>query len=908
MKEYPSLMLHNLLNDLESLAQLLPDEIQRGSWLNAYLLAAGMNQILEDTLHSDPLYTSKAAKYLKQLKNPAGQVLADMAFGLGKIFQDVTSLRPLERCCRQIQVGLAALVQELANVIVGGGCADATPFVQASRFWLAEIKDLPPSITCQVMRVPSCFRSFDQQVADLERLVDGFADQWPDRNQPVLVMGIRTSGNYLAPLCASFLKFRGYQDVAVQTMRPGRGFLPAERRTLRTLANNGYTALLIDDPPNTGGTIAHSVEELLKLGFPSQSIVLLLQLLGPVDSMPHPLRKYQSILLPWKEWSIHQKLEISAVQCALNEFWSPKFLVESVERLPLTETGWARKHVYALYQARLVEQESGKYLTRHVFVKGAGLGYFGEHTLAVAQALQEFMPEVYGYRDGLLYRAWLPEENRLSRLSEGQEKAYSTALAEYVVTHARSLPTDQDASQKLLGGNSTWEVASNLLSRSFGPGWPLARILFVDRIVRRLLDVDRPSIIDGKMDLQNWFVSDTDNTSLIKIDFGERDFSNLDLYCYDPAFDLADLATSRPQNGFSEGLRQAYQELSGKRISPERWLIYQWVHLWDQQRQSGAGGWKFNCDVERLFQRYFTELYFQDLDPQTPGLLCALDLDGVLETHPYGFPQLTPTSAISLRALILHGYRPLIASGRHLAHVRDRCQAYHLAGGVAEYGSVFYNHITGKVQLLLSEEQCDNLDRLRVILSEMDGVSVDPEYQYAIRAYYQDIKGNRQSLSRDRVASALELSRLDLPIQAIYGEGQTDFIPAQIDKGSGLRQLVEDLEGDVPGGNKPLAFSIGDTAADLPMFSQAARSYVPAHTDPHLKSQGLKRVKGPYQSGVFQAVSWVLGHPPGGCPICQWQVQSSERENFLNLLSVQEAGKWGILWRALGFSLQPKDK
>src|SRR5438309_1050359 len=40
--------LHNLLNDATTLADLLVDQCAAGQWLDAYLLAAGIDQILED--------------------------------------------------------------------------------------------------------------------------------------------------------------------------------------------------------------------------------------------------------------------------------------------------------------------------------------------------------------------------------------------------------------------------------------------------------------------------------------------------------------------------------------------------------------------------------------------------------------------------------------------------------------------------------------------------------------------------------------------------------------------------------------------------------------------------------------------------------------------------------------------
>src|SRR5438270_783476 len=52
-EEVPALLIHDLLMDFDELKGLLGKELYRSGWLDAFLLAAGMNQILEDYLHRD---------------------------------------------------------------------------------------------------------------------------------------------------------------------------------------------------------------------------------------------------------------------------------------------------------------------------------------------------------------------------------------------------------------------------------------------------------------------------------------------------------------------------------------------------------------------------------------------------------------------------------------------------------------------------------------------------------------------------------------------------------------------------------------------------------------------------------------------------------------------------------------
>src|SRR5205085_10359505 len=92
--------------------------------------------------------------------------------------------------------------------------------------------------------------------------------------------------------------------------------------------------------------------------------------------------------------------------------------------------------------------------TRTVCAEGAGLGYLGRHALTVARALPEFLPAVYGLRDGLLYREWLPDGGRLE---PGDGAA--VRIAEYVAARNRALAVDADTSLRLGGRDPAWELA-----------------------------------------------------------------------------------------------------------------------------------------------------------------------------------------------------------------------------------------------------------------------------------------------------------------------------------------------------------------------------------------------------------------------------------------------------------------
>ena len=85
--------------------------------------------------------------------------------------------------------------------------------------------------------------------------------------------------------------------------------------------------------------------------------------------------------------------------------------------------------------------------------EGAGLGYFGMQGYAVASALPEHVPHVYGFADGLLYRDWLPPGHyRGVSRHPGMTEALAGAVASYVTARREALP--------------------GAIGRGGSPGWP----------------------------------------------------------------------------------------------------------------------------------------------------------------------------------------------------------------------------------------------------------------------------------------------------------------------------------------------------------------------------------------------------------------------------------------------------
>jgi hypothetical protein len=286
-------------------------------------------------------------------------------------------------------------------------------------------------------------------------------------------------------------------------------------------------------------------------------------------------------------------------------------------------------------------------------------------------------------------------------------------------------------------------------------------------------------------------------------------------------------------------------------LSEERWLLYQLVHH-KHARDAAGGSLERLLAIERAtsraLQRYFGNRFFADLEPASAGPLCAIDVDGVLETRFLTAPVIGPDGALAVRALARHGYRAVLVTGRSVEELRERCSAYRLTGGAAEYGAAVLAR--NDVHTLL-----DPLDteRLAAVRTKLEDAVVDDTYSLSVRAYRR-VDGTRGALLQQQVDRAIVPG-----VTAIPGDLQTDFI-AGPSKGDGVRELVARL-------GSPVAFAMGDSATDVPMLELAEHAYAPAHARAALGAHA-RITRRPYQAGLLEAVAHLLGHDPQRCETC----------------------------------------
>ncbi len=915
------LIVRNLLNELDGLAALLRTAVDRSDWLNAFLLAAGMWQIAEDYLHSDPLFLQRAEKVFEGLDHPLVRIPQSVVHSARKIeagiFQHLPRYRQVLRWTGRWQVFVQELAEAVVSIDAGQSLTDEDQahLAAQSRVLLAESENLPAHLRRSILRLPNCFRSFDQKPADLERLTAKFAQQYPDRNVPVVVIGLRTSGNYMAPLLKSYLHQQGYPNVTAMTLRPGLDLLASEKALVREADQQNALFAVVDDPPVTGKSIVKAAAVLERMHVSRRSIVLLVPLFAGPDSVPQRLVPYAHILLPQEEWAIQHLTGPEVIRDLLSGWLLPGLTITHIEPAAVMPTDTERGHITCLYEVTIGEAGTDRHWRREVFVKGIGLGYLGEQVQDVLEHLSPYLPTIYGLRDGLEFRAWIPEEDRLNHLDVAALPAAARDIVRYVWDRHLQLPVPEDTSLRRFGNSPAWEVASDLVAHVFGRAWKFARVPLVDPVMRTLLRTSHPSIVDGNMALSKWFYTPAENR-ITKVAFERGVFRNgAEFTSYDPVFDLASLAADLDV-AVLQGkewarqvlslIRSDYEQVSGDKIDEERWLLYQVVRLWQMQRTVPATQIHIlKRAYARAFQRYFWARYFHDVPTPLRGEICAFDVDGVLETNYLrvfdsgGFPSLSPASATALRALALHGYRSILTTGRSLPEVIERCQLYPVAGGVAEYGAVVYSPAHG-IRVLLSKEERQSLAALRKRLRWQHSIFIDPDYQYAIRAYRMDARGRRTGLGADEITGALRSLPPDSArIRAILGEEQTDFMVERIDKEVGLRELLQDLPetggAGIDADYKPLALAVGDGPSDLPMLRIAKRAAVPAHASPALNQPGIRRYRQAYQTGLARAVNDLIKQSPHACGECPPLALDENANRLLALFAVQENGRTSIL-------------
>jgi hypothetical protein len=868
----------DLLIPFASACRFAAAEATNGSWLDAMLLVAGCSQVVEDEVHRSEGLLDRVTVHLTGDRPdlPAAARAVDVAArGIRSAHRHRSGSARL-RTRRDDLLDLAVDLASAIDGLVDDGLAARVGKVLVGEPWPDRLADRP-------LRLPSCFRSFDQHPADVVALVDRFAIAHPDRGEPVLVAGIRTSGSFLGPLTVAALRAAGYSRVDLVTLRAGE-HLDAGQRARAERARQGRV-LVVDDPPVSGGTMRDCIRTLEATGIGSDRIILLLAVPDGWSLVPF-LARYERILLPGSEWHLPQQLEVGPVTEAARRLLaaSGRTIVgdlrptpDPVGPAPGGAPRTAREHARAAFAIRVgTAQGTDDPIDATLVVRGVGVGLYGRHDAAVAERLPGLVPDVLGVDDARLFELVGPAS------ADHEEQLDPEAAAAYVLGRHRALRVAEDRTAAMSGRKAAWEVAAMIVGDALGPADAALRIPMVQPLVRDLLRVAEPSVIDGRMTADRWLPSP--DGRLVKAEHADGAFSNRDLWSYDPIADLSAIGDELGQPG---AVLDAWLAQGGAEVDPTRWLLHRLVHAWDARRLGALAQPEYGRRVSAALVDHVGRRYLADLPSVTEGPWCITDVDGVLETGVMSGASSPGTiGATVLRALAAHGHRLVPATGRSVGEVRTRVAAWGLAAGIAEYGTALV--IGDETVDLRTPAQRIGVDRARAWLADQPGVVVDPAHGHAVRAWSTGPTGNgRGPLS----AALLDGARAaaGVALTGVAGDDQTDLVPEGCSKHAAARALLARLDPDLADADRPFALAAGDGPADVGMLAMSGLAVVPSHAVERVRSSATISVHSAFQAGLSEGVARLLGHEPGSCPACAPKLDAGPAA-LMELLSTRQAG------------------
>lgn len=836
----------------------------------------------------------------------------------------VDGLRPRSRApVRRWRNAWLAGLNDFLSAVVAGQTYEPTAFVETgAKLAMLLRSPLPANLQAERIAIPSAFRRLDLTHLDVLALGRSYVRRFPDRSQPVLLVGLRTSGAYFAPLLQAFLQAEGYAAVSLLTLAPSKGPGRWERRQLERHAAQAYTALILDDAPHTGGTIFTAFEIVRRAGFGRGKARALVPAHPARRNWFKPLPDDVVVSLEPEQWHKRALLDPKTVESRLTEYFRARNFVaarvvvgsraeELNARLLSAASDERGTRLKRIFEVRL-ETDQAQEETRYVLAKSVGWGWLGYHGFLAGHRLNGFVPPILGLRDGILYMEWIPQP-ALDHADHGQRQERIDTAASYVAARARclALETEAVADMDLPRQDNGLRLLAKVLGKAYGAiGTDMLMQARLGRALRRP-PCPLPTLIDGNMQCAEWIVG---SHGPLKTDYEHHGLGKEELNVIDPAYDLADtilnLELSREEE---DRLIRRYVEESGdvgveQRLLMNKLLAGLWAMKQAQEHLFGkARVAEGQQAVHRRFMRAWHFLTVQAArycgdrcrsvaEPRWRSPVVTLDIDGVIDRRLFGFPCTTAAGTEALRLLNAHELCVAVNTARSVAEVKAYCRAYSLAGGVAEHGSYLWDAVHQRGRALISPEAARQLDELRRHLQRMPGVFLDDRHQYSIRAFtYQDkprgllatlIKALRShgvgdaalaplpSLLIQHLMTDLGLDRLCFHHTNI----DTTIVAKEVDKGSGLLALRDWILG---AGAETIA--VGDQEADLTMFRVATRSFAPANIGCARQARllGCQIVRAPFQQGLLEIVRAITHADGRQCERCAEDKTRSVRSHEL---------------------------
>jgi hydroxymethylpyrimidine pyrophosphatase-like HAD family hydrolase len=732
-------------------------------------------------------------------------------------------------------------------------------------------KRLPDGLLKRRMRLPEAFRAQDMAHSDVLMLIGRYCESNPQKHEPTVVIGLRTAGAYFAPLMVEYLKSQGFADVSWFSIRPKNGAGRLEGRLLKAAARGNKHVLVVDDYPSTGHTFRITFELLSSFGIRPEQIAVL----APTHAAQPNWARLAKIEPPVRVFTIYPNelykmavLQRAAVEQLCTEYFGADkgraFVVDdsAIETLNHRLSEHSKdghhvrdKRVFAVGFGDDPQPVAAKKL----LFKSVGWGWLGYHAYFAGTRLEGFVPEVIGLRNGLLLSEWLDQS---ASTPASTTETMVSRIASYVAARSRrlALPGDCRFERRTYRWTGCDEIL-NILRSAYGPYVNRLKMPVLRKQLQNVVSA-LPTLVDGRMNPDEWIHT---GEGAYKIDFEHHNFGGGEFDIVDPAFDLAaamfEFGFSKPEQ--KELLRHYMQE-SGDSTVEQRLLLHKL--LWGtvaMQRATNAvlAGKDPQANNERRtrarnflvysMSEFCAQLVRQPAPRTWSPLLFFLDIDGVFDQDLLGFPHATWRALQAITLLRAYDFSMVLHTGRGVHDVRNYCEAYEFPGGIAEFGSVFFDAIHDREIPLTGGLGAKELEACRAAIQALPGVYLDSNYRYAVRAYrYKD--GTTAGLATDEIRDFVKRSGFS-KLAFIARDADTYIVQKRTGKGAALR-IVRRLIGN-PG--VPVT-AIGDSKQDIGMLAAADFGYATANCSPlvrRLSRHGNCRVlRQGFQSGLLAAV------------------------------------------------------
>ena len=849
---------------------------------NIFLLACGLLNCIDGYLRGPVLNL------------PSQMAASIVGRSANRFMEQISEKRWSQRRIGRWRERLLSDLNDFLSLVVGRQAIDTKCLAESGRRLKVHLRSrLPADLRVKRLATPSPFSHLDLTSSDVLSLGECFVRRFPERAQPIALLGLRTSGSYFAVLLRAFFQAEGYESVALLTVEPNKGVSRREKKKLERLAAHGYLALIVDDPPHTSRTLHLAAEIARRAGFVAGNVKLMAPTHTANPTWFETLAEQSVITLLPEQWYKRELLTPKVVERRLAEYFggqhfSRVFVTASrradefnmrLQGIASDARGVRLKRIFEVQ----LETSRGERQTKYVLAKSVGWGWLSYHAFLIGQRLTGYVPPILGLRDGILYTEWISQP----AVELGDKRSeLITASASYVAArvHHLNLTTGSEAGLDLKRHNNGSRMLEKVLSRAYGrfPVDMLERS-HLGGLVRKL-QCPFPTLIDGNMHCGEWILGPR---RPLKTDYEHHGMGKTALNVIDPAYDLADtilsLALSREEERdlITQYIASSDDATVGRRLFMHKLLAGLWAmsRVQEQLFASPRGG-DGQLDLHRHFMNAWNFLTVQTArhigslchswrDPRWRAPLVVLDVDGVIDRRLFGFPSTTAAGIKALSLLNAHGFSVALNTARSATEVREYCKAYSLAGGVAEHGSYLWDAVRQREHVLISSETERQLAELRRNLQRIPGVFLDERHRYSIRAftYCDKPSGLMQSLLSSARSSSIGDGALapisthivhqllaDLRLDRLafhHTMIDTAIIAKDIGKGTGLAALRDWVVGQ-----DAETIAVGDSEPDLAMFRVAHRSFAPAHIGCRHQARllGCQIASYPYQQGLLEIV------------------------------------------------------